>query len=233
MIFSQGGSDDEEVLRWRRRIGQAQRVAELVAAGQRVYLGENAAGGLRLDDPPGRLICDRRGGRAIGWWGGRMRKTKPQRATRRQTGIVGIGVLILACVGMVAVSPKQKTGGPLAAETAAPVVVSVNPSATRAPTVTPAPSETPTVMPSETPRRAVVPPAATVRTNPNAFQCVGGCATPPAGCEIKGNVNSKKEKIYHVPGSRDYERTDVKAEEGDRWFCTEDEATAAGFRAPK
>ena len=28
--------DDDEVLRWRRRIGQAQRIAELVAAGRRL-----------------------------------------------------------------------------------------------------------------------------------------------------------------------------------------------------
>lgn len=44
-------------------------------------------------------------------------------------------------------------------------------------------------------------------------------------------VNSKKEKIYHVPGGQFYDRTDIKPEEGDRWFCTEDEARNAGFRA--
>jgi hypothetical protein len=68
---------------------------------------------------------------------------------------------------------------------------------------------------------------------PNAFTCIGGCATPPtAACAIKGNVNSRGEKIYHMPGWRDYERTDVKPEEGDVWFCTSEEAEAAGFRAP-
>lgn len=69
------------------------------------------------------------------------------------------------------------------------------------------------------------------QTNPNAFNCIGGCAVPPdPSCAIKGNVNSKKEKIYHLPGQRDYNRTDIKPEEGDRWFCTEEEARAAGFR---
>jgi micrococcal nuclease len=31
--------------------------------------------------------------------------------------------------------------------------------------------------------------------------------TPPPGKPIKGNINAKGEKIYHVPGSPDYERT--------------------------
>ncbi|WP_324729994.1 thermonuclease family protein [Lysinibacillus fusiformis] len=44
------------------------------------------------------------------------------------------------------------------------------------------------------------------------------------GCEIKGNINSKGNKIYHMPGQRDYENT--IAEE---MFCTEEEAEAAGF----
>ncbi|WP_432776849.1 thermonuclease family protein [Brevibacillus gelatini] len=55
-----------------------------------------------------------------------------------------------------------------------------------------------------------------------------GSETPPEGKAIKGNINSKGEKIYHVPGSASYEQT--KAE---MWFATEEEAQAAGFRAPK
>jgi hypothetical protein len=66
-----------------------------------------------------------------------------------------------------------------------------------------------------------------------AFVCTNGCATRPNdSCNIKGNVNSKKDHIYHIPGWRDYNKTNVKPEEGDRWFCTEAEAVAAGFRAP-
>ncbi len=49
-------------------------------------------------------------------------------------------------------------------------------------------------------------------------------------CAIKGNVNSKKEKIYHLPGCGSYQKTLVRPEEGDRWFCTEEEARIAGFR---
>jgi hypothetical protein len=71
------------------------------------------------------------------------------------------------------------------------------------------------------------------QNNPNAFVCTGGCAVAPdPSCAIKGNVNSKGDRIYHVPGWRDYDRTTIKPEEGDRWFCTDQEARDAGFREP-
>lgn len=64
--------------------------------------------------------------------------------------------------------------------------------------------------------------------------CAGGCtAQPDPSCDIKGNVNSHGERIYHTTSSRSYNVTKVKLEEGDRWFCTEAEAEAAGFRAPR
>lgn len=43
-------------------------------------------------------------------------------------------------------------------------------------------------------------------------------------CDIKGNINAKGNKIYHMPGQRDYDNT--VAEE---MFCTEEEAETAGF----
>lgn len=52
-------------------------------------------------------------------------------------------------------------------------------------------------------------------------------------CPIKGNINSKQEKIYHAPWSKDYERTKIDSRKGERWFCTEGEAVAAGWRAPQ
>lgn len=55
-------------------------------------------------------------------------------------------------------------------------------------------------------------------------------ATPAPECLIKGNVNSKGEKIFHVPGGVSYNRTVVDPEHGEAWFCTEEEAVAAGFR---
>lgn len=47
------------------------------------------------------------------------------------------------------------------------------------------------------------------------------------GCNIKGNINSKGEKIYHLPNSPNYSRT--IAEE---MFCSENAALYAGYRAP-
>jgi hypothetical protein len=57
---------------------------------------------------------------------------------------------------------------------------------------------------------------------------------PPAGksgCTIKGNISARGERIYHMPGSRDYERTRVNERAGERMFGSEDEAKAAGWRA--
>jgi len=53
-------------------------------------------------------------------------------------------------------------------------------------------------------------------------------------CTIKGNVSwrNNDEKIYHCPNWRDYNRTSIDYEDGDRWFCSEQEAIAAGFRKP-
>ena len=53
----------------------------------------------------------------------------------------------------------------------------------------------------------------------------------PGSCRIKGNIsyNSGK-RIYHMPGDRDYARTKISPARGERWFCTEVEARAAGWR---
>lgn len=53
---------------------------------------------------------------------------------------------------------------------------------------------------------------------------------PVDGCAIKGNINAKGEKIYHLPGCGSYEKTAIDAARGERWFCTEAEALAAGWR---
>lgn len=52
-------------------------------------------------------------------------------------------------------------------------------------------------------------------------------------CVIKGNINSKGERIYHSPGQQHYDRTIIDEASGERWFCTEKEARAAGWRAAK
>lgn len=55
-------------------------------------------------------------------------------------------------------------------------------------------------------------------------------ASPRPGCPIKGNINRDGEKIYHTPWSPWYERTQIDESQGQRWFCDEAEAQAAGWR---
>lgn len=55
-------------------------------------------------------------------------------------------------------------------------------------------------------------------------------ASPKPGCPIKGNINREGEKIYHTPWSPWYERTQIDESKGQRWFCDEAEAEAAGWR---
>ena len=49
-------------------------------------------------------------------------------------------------------------------------------------------------------------------------------------CDIKGNIGSSGKRIYHMPGGRYYGGTRIDTSRGERWFCTESEARAAGWR---
>lgn len=49
-------------------------------------------------------------------------------------------------------------------------------------------------------------------------------------CLIKGNISRSGEHIYHVPGGNYYDRTRIDTSKGERWFCSEAEARAAGWR---
>ena len=55
-------------------------------------------------------------------------------------------------------------------------------------------------------------------------------ANAPEGCTIKGNVSASGKRIYHVPGQSYYDATVVSERKGERWFCSESEAQAAGWR---
>jgi micrococcal nuclease len=100
-------------------------------------------------------------------------------------------------------------------------------------TPTPSPTTTPTTTPTSKPRTATATKAA-APTATTPAGCPQGCTTPPPGCVIKGNISSSSgEKIYHVPGQRYYEQTKIESEKGERWFCTEEEAIANGWRKSK
>lgn len=71
------------------------------------------------------------------------------------------------------------------------------------------------------------------------FAGVYGFARPPSiapalassNCVIKGNISvNSGERIYHVPGQHYYNDTIITPAKGERWFCTEAEAVAAGWR---
>ena len=57
-------------------------------------------------------------------------------------------------------------------------------------------------------------------------------AAPDADCIIKGNISGSGQ-IYHKPHNRDYENTRIDETRGERWFCTEAAARAAGWRAAR
>ena len=56
-------------------------------------------------------------------------------------------------------------------------------------------------------------------------------AGQPGRCAIKGNIGySSGKRLYHRPGDPDYADTRISAARGERWFCSEAEARAAGWQ---
>lgn len=66
-----------------------------------------------------------------------------------------------------------------------------------------------------------------------AIMALTGGAVAQDACNIKGNVSTKGERIYHVPGQKYYNDTVIQSSHGERWFCSEEEARAAGWRRSK
>lgn len=55
-------------------------------------------------------------------------------------------------------------------------------------------------------------------------------SAPNGSCLIKGNIGTSGEKIYHLLGCGSYSKTQIDEKRGEKWFCTEAEAQAAGWR---
>lgn len=70
--------------------------------------------------------------------------------------------------------------------------------------------------------------------SPAAFRAAKRTASvePPrsGNCQIKGNISRSGERIYHMPGQQHYSKTRISGSRGERWFCSEDAARAAGWR---
>jgi endonuclease YncB( thermonuclease family) len=62
-----------------------------------------------------------------------------------------------------------------------------------------------------------------------AHRWAGAEQDAPKGCAIKGNVTAHG-RIYHMPWSPWYGKIRIDEAKGKRWFCTEAEALAAGWR---
>ncbi len=53
----------------------------------------------------------------------------------------------------------------------------------------------------------------------------------PSGCPIKGKDRARaRDKVYILPWSSSYESYRISQKRGDRWFCSEDEAIAEGWK---
>lgn len=47
---------------------------------------------------------------------------------------------------------------------------------------------------------------------------------------VKGNISRSGERIYHMPGQANYDTVKIDEDAGERWFITEADAVAAGWR---
>jgi len=70
---------------------------------------------------------------------------------------------------------------------------------------------------------------ATYRAAVRAAAAAANERTAPPGCQIKGNISANG-RIYHRPGQEHYGDTRIDPARGERWFCSEAEARAAGWR---
>ena len=78
--------------------------------------------------------------------------------------------------------------------------------------------------------KTVVLGAVSVPINAQPILC-GVPDAPSRECDIKGHVNRKGERIYFLPGQLDYARLDMAKPKADRrWFCSAEDAEAAGHR---
>ncbi|MFZ2149577.1 MAG: thermonuclease family protein [Minisyncoccia bacterium] len=80
-------------------------------------------------------------------------------------------------------------------------------------------SACPTKDSSTTSSTTTTPPASTTSTSSSG-----------SSCNIKGNISSSGEKIYHVEGCGSYSKTVIDESKGEKMFCSETEALNAGWR---
>lgn len=70
---------------------------------------------------------------------------------------------------------------------------------------------------------------------PTPAQCPQGCTRQEDGCNIKGKIDpSSGARIYYLPDDPSHSVAKMNTFQGERWFCTVEEAEANGWRrAPR
>lgn len=167
----------------------------------------------------------------------------PPRARRRLPVILWVvaAILTLAVVGkgMSGIADLELSSGVSPAPLATTATEAAGP-ATSSPSPTKrAPS--PTASPTAPRATAAVPlapavPERTSKPSPKPTPKPKPKPKPspePTACVIKGNIASDGERIYHVPGGQFYDVTKISVAKGERWFCSEADAVAAGWRKSK
>jgi micrococcal nuclease len=66
---------------------------------------------------------------------------------------------------------------------------------------------------------------AAVETNDVTPQVLG---TDDPACQIKGNISANGQ-LYHLPSCPSYDNVVISPDKGEKWFCSEQEAMAAGW----
>ncbi len=63
--------------------------------------------------------------------------------------------------------------------------------------------------------------------------CPEGCKSHEKNCDIKGNISQNGDRIFHLPGTKNYESVSISPSKGERWFCSVGEAIQNNFRPPR
>lgn len=71
-----------------------------------------------------------------------------------------------------------------------------------------------------------------VDTEPGTFSFAPtpGLSPPDPDCAIKGSVSASGKRLYLMPADRNYRFTYIDPDDGERWFCSEQNALEAGWQ---
>lgn len=157
-------------------------------------------------------------------------------------GMSTVGLLFIAIGWLTALKMNSYENRPTITDAstpagAAPTSTTTTPeptaTASEPTTTTPEPTATTSESAAAIPESVRVPPPP-VTTSPAPVKVVPDPVIVTPNCVIKGNISwNSGNKYYHLPGMEDYEKTQIDADRGERWFCTTADAEAAGWvRAP-